>query len=501
MTDLSPTSSAQAQEPSSNDDSGSIIPAHHHHRHHHHYPQPQIIYVLANPQDFPPNAYPQGWPLPSPVSAAVMPQVTAAVPPPPPAAATHIPQQINGPQNPVCTTIVDDCCADCCPVAASETNGEQQLNTVQTPTLPCCSPSIESQRMATVPYAIRPPNLHHFQSLRPIAPYAMASVAPSSNPNPVSSAISHLHGQHNIFTNHTPKLSTPQTQHGQPQRHSHSVSTPTSPPSSANYEQSNSPSAEASQVSQRGKHVDGYTSSQAATQNKATAGNNDASNSDSGAVNADCDDSTIAESSESSLTALSEAAVAAASKERTEIAGHKRKLDEQQGEARCLWAACAAVFKCIDDVIPHLTKLHVGSRSIKASNQCRWEECKTEKEDTDELISHVCQDHLGTTELKHGCHWSGCETRFDTFDDLTDHLSERHIGTGKSQYVCSWEECERQGRAFNQRQKVMRHIQTHTGMEKTNLSQYILYFFILNFSFLQYRRQTISMQCLQQTVF
>lgn len=52
--------------------------------------------------------------------------------------------------------------------------------------------------------------------------------------------------------------------------------------------------------------------------------------------------------------------------------------------------------------------------------------------------------------------------RFQTFDELTDHVSEEHIGSGHSEYVCMWENCERNGKPFNQRQKVMRHIQTRT---------------------------------------
>ncbi|KAJ3087213.1 zinc-finger protein [Quaeritorhiza haematococci] len=63
----------------------------------------------------------------------------------------------------------------------------------------------------------------------------------------------------------------------------------------------------------------------------------------------------------------------------------------------------------------------------------------------------------------HGCWWLDCGTRFDTFDELTDHVSERHIGSGKSEYVCLWRGCDRGGKPFAQRQKVMRHIQTHTG--------------------------------------
>ncbi|KAG0223854.1 hypothetical protein BGW42_005512 [Actinomortierella wolfii] len=66
-------------------------------------------------------------------------------------------------------------------------------------------------------------------------------------------------------------------------------------------------------------------------------------------------------------------------------------------------------------------------------------------------------------EPDHVCRWKGCGRVFDSFDSLTTHLSEDHIGTGKSEYRCEWEGCERNGRLFSQRQKAMRHIQTHTG--------------------------------------
>jgi hypothetical protein len=414
---------------------------HHHHRHHHHLPQPQIIYVVANPQDIPVNAFRQSWPpVPAPmITPAPIVQAAPAVPPPlpaspvaahtpsPPASMESIPPTRSQPAATACTTIVDDCCVDCCPVAAQET---------QSPS--CCSPP-DQQRPLPVAYAIRPAVSHHYQSLRPIAPFTIPSAPAPANPTPVATAISDYHRQHNAFTRHAARLHTPQMQHGQRQSLvSRSLSDPTT---------STITSHEQDALTTQKQKETNESSDKAQNQPLPSEGRR-SSNLDT-----------------ASLATLSEAAVAAASTSSNETAGHKRKLDEQQGEARCLWAACAAVFKCIDDLIPHLTKLHVGSKSIKASNQCRWETCQTEKEDTDDLITHLCEEHLGAPELKHGCHWHGCETRFESFDDLTGHLSERHIGTGKSQYVCSWEECERQGRAFTQRQKVMRHIQTHTGKQ------------------------------------
>ncbi|KAF0345090.1 putative Krueppel protein [Gigaspora margarita] len=145
----------------------------------------------------------------------------------------------------------------------------------------------------------------------------------------------------------------------------------------------------------------------------------------------------------------------------TSTSGTKRKQDMIFDGARCLWEACAAVFRSIDELIPHLTKLHIARRSNGIS--CRWASCSKEQENDDELFQHLYHDHLAARDLQHGCKWQGCHLRFETYEELTGHVSEGHIGCGRSQYVCYWERCDRNGRPFSQRQKVMRHIQTHTG--------------------------------------
>lgn len=63
------------------------------------------------------------------------------------------------------------------------------------------------------------------------------------------------------------------------------------------------------------------------------------------------------------------------------------------------------------------------------------------------------------------CRWKGCSEVFHNYSAFTDHISDVHIGRGKSVYVCEWEGCERaeKGRTFQQRQKVLRHVQTHTS--------------------------------------
>ncbi|CAH7667655.1 zinc finger protein 37 [Phakopsora pachyrhizi] len=109
-------------------------------------------------------------------------------------------------------------------------------------------------------------------------------------------------------------------------------------------------------------------------------------------------------------------------------------------------------------------------------------------------------------EKVHLCRWEGCRGRmFESTAELTKHISSEHVGSGKSKYMCKWEGCccgeaiqrttgktkeeeeeeeerklitkrkkksgtsveygdgERPRKTFNQRQKVMRHLQVHTG--------------------------------------
>ncbi|KAK4052951.1 hypothetical protein OIO90_004075 [Microbotryomycetes sp. JL221] len=93
------------------------------------------------------------------------------------------------------------------------------------------------------------------------------------------------------------------------------------------------------------------------------------------------------------------------------------------------------------------------------------------------------------TTAVHECKWGNCQLTFSTTSDLMQHLSLDHVGSGKKWYVCEWRGCARgtncnhtQGeehgegcemgdngegeiktRGFAQRQKIMRHLQTHTG--------------------------------------
>ncbi|SNX81575.1 related to ZAP1 - metalloregulatory protein involved in zinc-responsive transcriptional regulation [Melanopsichium pennsylvanicum] len=63
------------------------------------------------------------------------------------------------------------------------------------------------------------------------------------------------------------------------------------------------------------------------------------------------------------------------------------------------------------------------------------------------------------------CRWEGCSSVFDSHAALTDHIETAHVGFGKAEYECRWLGCPRHasGHQFSQKQKVLRHIQTHTG--------------------------------------
>ncbi|KAH7335306.1 hypothetical protein B0J17DRAFT_617308 [Rhizoctonia solani] len=65
----------------------------------------------------------------------------------------------------------------------------------------------------------------------------------------------------------------------------------------------------------------------------------------------------------------------------------------------------------------------------------------------------------------HTCRWTGCSETFATCAALTDHLSSVHVGRGKASYDCHWADCNRHGEknGFSSKQKVLRHLQSHTG--------------------------------------
>lgn len=142
-----------------------------------------------------------------------------------------------------------------------------------------------------------------------------------------------------------------------------------------------------------------------------------------------------------------------------------QNTEDKEGETRCKWSSCAASFSTIEDLTPHLFKNHLNNSRKPQSNACFWESCSDGAlldGSSQDLLNHLTSQHLKNA-LLHACRWMNCSERFEAFDTLTIHLSQDHVGSGKSKYICHWIACERGGKTFTQRQKIMRHIQTHTG--------------------------------------
>lgn len=83
---------------------------------------------------------------------------------------------------------------------------------------------------------------------------------------------------------------------------------------------------------------------------------------------------------------------------------------------------------------------------------------KPEETDTEE-----CSDGVSC----HFCKWQSCSMAgvpFSSAAELTRHISDIHVGTGSSRYHCWWEGCKRNNdHGFSSKQKILRHIQSHTG--------------------------------------
>ncbi|KAI9277566.1 krueppel protein [Sporodiniella umbellata] len=123
---------------------------------------------------------------------------------------------------------------------------------------------------------------------------------------------------------------------------------------------------------------------------------------------------------------------------------------------RCRWSSCLESFSQPEDLAPHVVKDHVNKMRQKQL-RCYWESCSEIVED---LLSHLTSCHR--MRLWVACRWQDCKRRFEGFQPLTDHVSKEHVGNGQSEYECGWTHCLRV-QPFIQRQKMMRHIQTHIG--------------------------------------
>lgn len=66
----------------------------------------------------------------------------------------------------------------------------------------------------------------------------------------------------------------------------------------------------------------------------------------------------------------------------------------------------------------------------------------------------------------HRCKMPNCSLTFPDTASLSEHISDDHVGRGMRTYTCEWEGCcgdDGERKVFTSRQKITRHLQSHTG--------------------------------------
>ncbi|VEU21718.1 DEKNAAC102704 [Brettanomyces naardenensis] len=137
--------------------------------------------------------------------------------------------------------------------------------------------------------------------------------------------------------------------------------------------------------------------------------------------------------------------------------------NQSQDTYQCEWLDCMFSTKELDKLFEHIPDCHGlktqkndDSDSFKAPAATTTKKRVTRKKQTEPAnIHHVCKWIDPDTNVQ-------CGLKFDNTGDLTDHIVEEHIKSGKSEYVCHWAGCSRGCRPFSQRQKIVRHLNTHT---------------------------------------
>ncbi|KAG7901690.1 hypothetical protein KL925_000210 [Ogataea polymorpha] len=168
---------------------------------------------------------------------------------------------------------------------------------------------------------------------------------------------------------------------------------------------------------------------------------------------------------------------------------HKRvKLtnEEPSNFISCKWNGCNDELDS-SSFNQHILDSHINIKSD--TYDCEWKECFFSTDNLDDLLMHaglhldqspVSMDTLTNTSsstkpaphnhasnAEHTCLWvsedgSTCNEHFMTTTDLTNHVIEVHVQSKKSEYTCRWKDCTRELKPFTQRQKVIRHLNTHT---------------------------------------
>ncbi|EJU03560.1 hypothetical protein DACRYDRAFT_21110 [Dacryopinax primogenitus] len=153
---------------------------------------------------------------------------------------------------------------------------------------------------------------------------------------------------------------------------------------------------------------------------------------------------------------------------------------DQNGATECLWGDCGS------ELPPELEPGSIASALAMAEHLLQ-DHLNLGPMDIDPSLSHptpvasmptispvsptfslnsqtASRASCSTTE-EHVCEWQNCNAVFSSAAELMHHLTNYHVGSGKNEYWCRWRGCDRnsEGRAFASKQKILRHVQSHTG--------------------------------------
>ncbi|KAJ2992561.1 zinc-finger protein [Globomyces sp. JEL0801] len=128
---------------------------------------------------------------------------------------------------------------------------------------------------------------------------------------------------------------------------------------------------------------------------------------------------------------------------------------EKEKKPVCKWDHCSAEFETTDQMIPHLSNLHLISNHLskkivtqvenndikitKIEIPCKWQPCDKDFASVDQLLEHLSWSHLPLStealEKPNVCFWINCGDRFGDFESLTTHIAVVHVGEGLSEYT------------------------------------------------------------------
>lgn len=139
---------------------------------------------------------------------------------------------------------------------------------------------------------------------------------------------------------------------------------------------------------------------------------------------------------------------------------NKHAIAQQNGISplQCEWKACAFVGNDMKELSVHMKNYH-NPPVTPDPDELKMSFPVKEKEESD----GISDESSSMFKCKWECSDGGiCGEIFHDTSELSAHIISSHIGSRKQQYMCCWQGCERNHRPFQQRQKIIRHLQTHS---------------------------------------